>query len=26
VVSADMLGSHTMRVKGDKNYRVIRVK
>jgi len=26
VVSADMLGSHTMRVKDDKNYRVIRVK
>jgi hypothetical protein len=26
VVSSDMLGSHTMRVKGDQNYRVIRVK
>jgi hypothetical protein len=26
VVSTDMMGSHTMRVKGDKNYRVIRVK
>ncbi len=26
VVTADMLGSHTMRVKGDKNYRVLRVK
>jgi hypothetical protein len=26
VVSADMMGSHTMRVKGDKNYRVMRVK
>jgi len=26
VVSSDMMGSHTMRVKGDKNYRVIRVK
>ena len=26
VVSADMMGSHTMRVKGDKNYRVLRVK
>ena len=26
MVSADMLGSHTMRVKGDHDYRVIRVK
>lgn len=26
VVSSDMMGSHTMRVKGDKNYRVMRVK
>jgi len=26
VVSTDMMGSHTMRVKGDKNYRVMRVK
>jgi len=26
VVSADMLGSHTMRVRGDQNYRVMRVK
>lgn len=26
VVSSDMLGSHTMRVRGDQNYRVMRVK
>ena len=26
MVSADMMGSHTMRVKGDHDYRVIRVK
>lgn len=26
VVSADMMGSHTMRVQGDQNYRVMRVK
>ena len=26
IVSADMLGSHTMRVKGDRDYRVVRVK
>jgi hypothetical protein len=26
IVTADMMGSHTMRVKGDRNYRVMRVK
>ncbi|MGZ5921233.1 MAG: hypothetical protein ACXWLT_05660 [Rhizomicrobium sp.] len=26
IVTADMMGSHTMRVKGDHNYRVLRVK
>jgi hypothetical protein len=26
IVSADMMGSHTLRVKGDRDYRVIRVK
>jgi hypothetical protein len=26
VVSADMMGSHTMRVQGDQDYRVMRVK
>ena len=26
IVTADMMGSHTMRVKGDHNYRVMRVK
>jgi hypothetical protein len=26
VVSSDMMGSHTMRVRGDQNYRVMRVK
>jgi hypothetical protein len=26
IVTADMMGSHTMRVKGDQNYRVMRVK
>lgn len=26
IVTSDMMGSHTMRVKGDQNYRVMRVK
>ena len=26
IVTADMMGSHTMRVKGDHDYRVMRVK
>ena len=26
IVTSDMMGSHTMRVKGDHDYRVMRVK